>query len=68
MDDFRLKVFITAARTLSFTRTAEQLFISERTVKAHLGAVFEKLGVRDRLQLALRMSGRATNRPAPKPH
>ena len=47
---------------------AEQLFISERTVKAHLGAVFEKLGVRDRLQLALRMSGRATNRPAPKPH
>jgi DNA-binding NarL/FixJ family response regulator len=32
---------------------AEQLFISERTVKAHLGAAFEKLGVRDRLQLAL---------------
>lgn len=32
---------------------ADQLFISERTVKAHLGAAFEKLGVRDRLQLAL---------------
>lgn len=32
---------------------AEQLFISERTVKAHLGSAFEKLGVRDRLQLAL---------------
>ena len=46
---------------------AEQLFISERTVKAHLGAVFEKLGVRDRLQLALRLSGRAATRPAPKP-
>lgn len=30
--------------------------ISERTVKAHLGAVFEKLGVRDRLQLVLRLS------------
>ncbi|HEX5388139.1 MAG TPA: response regulator transcription factor, partial [Burkholderiaceae bacterium] len=42
---------------------AEQLFISERTVKAHLGAVFEKLGVRDRLQLALRLSGRAATRP-----
>ena len=35
---------------------AEQLFISERTVKAHLGAVFEKLGVRDRVQLVLRLS------------
>jgi len=32
---------------------AALLFISERTVKAHLGAVFEKLGVRDRLQLVL---------------
>jgi DNA-binding NarL/FixJ family response regulator len=32
---------------------ADQLFISERTVKAHLGVAFEKLGVRDRLQLAL---------------
>jgi two-component system nitrate/nitrite response regulator NarL len=38
---------------------AEQLFIAERTVKAHLGSVFEKLGVRDRLQLALRLAGRA---------
>ncbi len=34
---------------------ATKLFISERTVKAHLGVVFEKLGVRDRLQLALRV-------------
>ena len=35
---------------------AELMHISERTVKAHLGVVFEKLGVRDRLQLVLRMS------------
>lgn len=35
---------------------AALLFISERTVKAHLGAVFEKLGVRDRLQLVLRLA------------
>lgn len=35
---------------------ANLLFISERTVKAHLGAVFEKLGVRDRLQLVLRLA------------
>lgn len=32
---------------------ARLLDITERTVKAHLGASFEKLGVRDRLQLAL---------------
>ncbi len=35
---------------------ARLLDISERTVKAHLGAIFEKLGVRDRLQLVLRLS------------
>ncbi|MEW6695336.1 MAG: response regulator transcription factor [Pseudomonadota bacterium] len=47
---------------------ADQLCISERTVKAHLGSVFDKLGVRDRLQLALRLSGGATTpdgTPAP---
>lgn len=36
---------------------ANQLHISERTVKAHLGKSFEKLGVRDRLQLTLLLSG-----------
>jgi two-component system, NarL family, nitrate/nitrite response regulator NarL len=36
---------------------ADLMFISERTVKAHMGAVFEKLGVRDRLQLVLRLAG-----------
>ncbi len=35
------------------------LGITERTVKAHLGAAFEKLGVRDRLQLVLRLSDAA---------
>jgi DNA-binding NarL/FixJ family response regulator len=32
---------------------ARQLGITERTVKAHTGAIFQKLGVRDRLQLSL---------------
>ena len=48
------------ARAVSAGRSnkevAEKMFISERTVKAHLGAIFEKLGVRDRLQLVLRLS------------
>ena len=36
---------------------AGQLTITERTVKAHLTAVFEKLALRDRLQLSLRING-----------
>lgn len=39
---------------------ARELGVTERTVKAHLGAVFEKLGVRDRLQLALRIGAGGT--------
>ncbi|WP_322994548.1 response regulator transcription factor [Castellaniella sp.] len=36
---------------------AQALGISERTVRAHLTVVFEKLGISDRLQLALRVHG-----------
>ncbi len=36
---------------------ADALEISERTVRAHLSAVFEKLGVNDRLLLALKVHG-----------
>lgn len=36
---------------------ARLLNITERTVKAHLGAIFEKLAVRDRLQLVLLVTG-----------
>lgn len=38
---------------------ANMLFISEGTVKAHMGAVFEKIGVRDRLQLVLHLAASA---------
>jgi DNA-binding NarL/FixJ family response regulator len=41
------------AQGKSNKEVADQLFVSERTIKAHLGSIFEKLGVRDRLQLAL---------------
>ena len=37
-------------------RIAELLSISERTVKAHLGVIFRKIGISDRLQLALYMN------------
>lgn len=39
---------------------ASQLGIAERTVKSHVGAIFEKLGVRDRLQLALLIRNQVT--------
>lgn len=41
----------------SNTLVAQDLGISERTVRAHLGSVFEKLGVSDRLMLALKVHG-----------
>lgn len=36
---------------------AEDLAISERTVRAHLGSVFSKLGISDRLMLVLKVHG-----------
>lgn len=47
------------ASGLSNKEVAAKLGITERTVKAHLGAAFEKLGVRDRLQLVVRLSRHA---------
>jgi DNA-binding NarL/FixJ family response regulator len=43
----------TIAAGASNKEIARQLGITERTVKAHIGAIFEKLHVRDRLQLVL---------------
>lgn len=40
---------------------AERLDITERTVKSHLTAIFEKLQVRDRVQLALAMNNISTH-------
>ena len=39
---------------------AHALEITERTVKAHISAIFEKLGVRDRVQLALKVNNLPT--------
>ncbi|MGE6917647.1 LuxR C-terminal-related transcriptional regulator [Achromobacter kerstersii] len=46
-----------AASGQSNAQIAEALGITERTVKAHLSAVFDKLNVADRLQLALLVHG-----------
>lgn len=46
---------------------ARKLGISERTVKAHAGACFTKLGARDRLHLALIVNGHGGPAPASTP-
>ena len=53
LSDREREVALEAAKGLSNKEIARILNITERTVKAHLSAVFERLGVRDRLQLAL---------------
>ena len=40
-------------------QVADKLNITERTVKAHLASVFAKLGVRDRMQLMLKVRGKS---------
>ena len=35
------------------SEVAKKLYISERTVKAHLNNIFQKLGIRDRVELAI---------------
>lgn len=51
---------VTVAREIAIGATnreiSHRLGIAERTVKAHLSTIFDKLGVRDRVQLALCMN------------
>ncbi len=48
LSERELEVLVLAARGLSNRRIAEELFISEATVKRHLANVYEKMGVRSR--------------------
>ncbi len=50
------EVAFAVAEGLTNKSVALRLDITERTVKAHLSAVFDKFGIRDRMQLALRLS------------
>mgnify|MGYP001179313116 CR=1 FL=1 len=45
------------ARGSTNKEIARVMGVTERTIKAHLSAIFEKLGVRDRMQLALVVNG-----------
>jgi len=58
LTDREREVAETVARGASNKEIGRALGITERTVKAHVGAVLEKLHVRDRLQLSLVVNGR----------
>jgi DNA-binding NarL/FixJ family response regulator len=51
------EVALAVAGGASNREVAQRLDITERTVKAHLTAIFERLDVRDRLQLSLLING-----------
>jgi DNA-binding NarL/FixJ family response regulator len=51
------EIAVLASNGASNQAIAIQCAITERTVKAHLGTVFQKLNIADRLQLALRVHG-----------
>ncbi len=57
LSEREIQVARLVAGAASNKEIARQLSISERTVKAHLTSIFEKLGLRDRLQLSLRING-----------
>ena len=48
-----LEIVVLIARGFKNKEMAERMFISEQTVKNHLHNIFDKLGVSDRLELAL---------------
>ena len=52
-------VALAVARGATNKEVARQLDITERTVKAHMSAIFKKLAVRDRLQLILKLAPEA---------
>jgi two-component system, NarL family, nitrate/nitrite response regulator NarL len=60
------QVALAVARGANNKEIARVLQITERTVKAHLSAAFEKLGVRDRMQLSLLVNGVEESTPPPQ--
>lgn len=55
LSERELAVAKAVAEGLTNKEVARRLQITERTVKAHLSACYEKLGVRDRMQLSLHL-------------
>lgn len=48
LSERELEVLVLVSRGATNAEIAEQLYVSERTVKGHVGSIFAKLGARDR--------------------
>ncbi|SNY96781.1 helix-turn-helix domain-containing protein [Halomonas sp. hl-4] len=55
------EVALAVAKGASNKVVARELDITERTVKAHLTAIFSKLDIHDRLQLIIKLTGKGTS-------
>jgi DNA-binding NarL/FixJ family response regulator len=55
------EVALKASTGLSNKEIARILKITERTVKAHLSSTFERLGIKDRLQLAIMLNDKSAH-------
>jgi DNA-binding NarL/FixJ family response regulator len=53
LTDKEREIFQVVARGLSNAEIGEQLYLSESTIKTHVGSILRKLGLRDRVQLVV---------------
>ncbi|HLZ95828.1 MAG TPA: AAA family ATPase [Candidatus Dormibacteraeota bacterium] len=58
-----LRVALIIAEGASVREAATQLFLSPKTIEAHLGRVYQKLGVHNRAQLATALAGQQAAAP-----
>jgi len=59
------QIALLVARGYSNKRISDELKISEQTVKNHLQSIFKKVGVTNRVELTIYVTGRKTTRLRP---